>query len=180
MAVITLGRIFHSSGNPGRGIDYGDIDQWFDKQWISARKVFLDDIGAVNQIAHLNNFDLAQLLHENHRCLIMNAGSDAHQRLCLLAAAYLISLGKQPVPEQRVNGKRVDLITSDNEWIIECGDTDARPLLKHLYSTCEHFAVFPFDTEPQFLVVFERGTGWNQDVIRELMERPENIGVDIS
>lgn len=87
-------------------------------------------------------------------------GGRKHGCLAWWTASFLLSLGKNPLPEMRRNGCYIDVIADDDSWWIECGDTDGHVVLGHL-RTCSHFAVLPFGTgEPPTLFVFERGPNW--------------------
>jgi hypothetical protein len=178
MGMITFAEIFHSSRSALRQIDYGNIGNWMKNDWIKAREVILGDTPLVKELLlPENELKSQRILLERHGICLINGGSAVHRQLCRVAAAYLLDLNKKPITEQRYNGKRVDLISDDKKWIIECGDTDAKPILEHLYNTCQYFAVYPFGSKS--LYVFERGTKWDNEAIKRLFSTPANEGVKL-
>lgn len=160
--MITFKDIFNSSGDSRRMTQYGDIKELLDTGVVKVSTRNILDCPLVAHIHTLPITDAALMVSEKAANLTSTRGGDWHYELVVLAAAYLISMGKQVYCEEWANGKRVDLITQDKEWIIECGDTDAKPIREHLEYTCLYFAVLPFQSGEPTLYVFERGPNWDR------------------
>jgi len=169
--------IFHSSGDARRRIDFGDfagghIGDWVDDKIIQVSKGTFGDTFYVKMVKHqyfeLKNMDRREPLFKFHypflppEIAINEAhGGVEHRWLGYLAAAFLLDKGKQVLSEQFRNGSRIDILSSDNEFYIECGDTNPAPMLEHLSENCIYFCVFPFCTfEDNFFYIFERGENW--------------------
>lgn len=174
---VTYPQIFHSSGDERRWIQYGDINKLVNADIIKVRKVQIGLSEFTMSLINAPILEAHRLFYSRYARNFLNAGGEDHQRLNLIAAAYLIDQGHIPIPEQWANGKRVDLLTQDQKWIIECGDTDAAPIYKHLYYTCQFFGVLPYPVQSPILFVFERGAKWNQRKAQAYFNRPTNEGV---
>jgi hypothetical protein len=111
-------------------------------------------------------------------------GGDEHRELSRLGAMFLKKQGKQWKFEERFNRKRVDIISTDHEWVIECGDTQARPVVEHLYGgddhteRCNMVGIIPFqDASVDFhMYVFKRGSAWDEKWAKSIFWR-EDISV---
>jgi hypothetical protein len=100
---------------------------------------------------------------------ISNGGRRAHTVLCWSAAAWLIDQKYQVLAEQRHNGRRVDLFTACNTWLIECGDTSPQPIPKHLLRGVQYIGIVPFQESNLAnleMFIFSKGDGWNNNTIR--------------
>lgn len=145
----TFGDIFHSSGNGLRDITYGGIASWIEDHLLDWYYQYVTVLGNVPPNSKLT-------------------GGTFHQQLGALAAAIMRTEGFTPQFEKFANGRRVDLISDDERWIIECGDTNASPIITHLFRTCERFSVLPFQSYPDHnatvcLYTFVRGANWDDD-----------------
>lgn len=78
-------------------------------------------------------------------------------------------MGYEVASEFRLNGKRVDITTTCHTWIIECGDTSPRPIMRHLRQGVNFVGVIPFQNNITYLdaVVFSRSTNWNDKQIEQ-------------
>lgn len=115
------------------------------------------------------------------------AGGDEHQLIANIASLFLHDLGKEVLYETRFNSRRVDLVASDYSCIIECGDTNAPPIVDHLYEgetrqPCSFVGVMPFqELNAPFIYIFKRGVNWDDLAAEDIyyggsVEHPRHIG----
>lgn len=108
-------------------------------------------------------------------------GGDWHVDLSKIGAMFLRSQGKDYQFEQWFNRKRVDILSTDHDWVIECGDTQARPIIEHLYGgddhehRCNKVAIIPFQSDYHnfFMYVFMRGSAWDEQQARSIFWRED-------
>lgn len=167
--------IFHSSGFSLRHIDVREVNQWRAEDLITVYYLTVDGPNAQKlhdseiKATHGDYAALLSLPCETGRLSVVHGGS-WHCKMAAYAEAFLHDLGKEVLFEQWANGHRVDVISTDQEWIIECGDTSPKPLLEHLLRTCKRFAVLPFQQSTEFpfiLYVFEQGPAWDDKAIEQ-------------
>lgn len=102
---------------------------------------------------------------------IDNGGGLAHQQLCWLAAAWLLDQGFSVVAEQRFAGKRVDLLTDCQSWLIECGDTAPTPITRHLLRGVTQIGIVPFQelVMPDSITIYiiAKGNAWSPTAVQK-------------
>ncbi len=177
-----LRTIFESSGSPRRinlPQEYTLIEGYLQRNILALTKQSLQEV------PHGFQYRLTQFLAMNRQHLweielpsaipplatIDNGGGLAHQKLCWLAAAWLLDQGFSVIAEQRFAGKRVDLITRCRHWVIECGDTAPSPIVRHFLKGATLVGVVPFqDVSPQedtSAYVFSKGVAWSSTTVQK-------------
>ncbi len=139
------GALFHSSNNNARMIDLGDIGAWVRDGVLSLRTIQIGSAQYVNADEYAPNAN----------------GSEDHKSLMTAGMLFLKSIDIEPSHEKTLNGYRVD-VTGGN-WVIECGDTNAPPVIHHLRSGIDHVGILPYQPIEDLisLYVFERGNNWS-------------------
>jgi len=178
---IAYSDIFNSSGHPLRQDTRTGIAQLAKCLEEGVISIFLNELGGtplfdkVRSLTSdpLNFKDNLQEIMPLLRGYFYEAGGQFHHKvLVLLATALLIDHGYQVELERWRNGKKVDVVSTDNHWIIECGDTSPEPVIDHLYHSCDKFGVLPYqelESGSIEMFVFERGQNWSeQRVLKEL------------
>lgn len=107
-------------------------------------------------------------------------GSSWHNSLGSFGYAYLVSQDKKVLIEQYYGGVYADLISSDCEILVECGNTNGYYMLAHF--TCgfeaegvpgkvEQYCIIPFSADVPPLYRFTRGGNYDNEYIRDLAMR---------
>lgn len=100
-------------------------------------------------------------------------GGQEHQALSHIAALFLRDRGKEVQFEYPYNGRRCDVVSTDFEWVIECGDTYIDTVLEHLDGECNYYCILPFQEVLDgklFMYVFRRGSAWTKTTRREVRD----------
>lgn len=160
---LTLQHIF-GSGDSRRYIEYGNMAHWINSYAIVISRQSIDTPQTKQIVALIRQHDTEGLKSYKRQVLRVHGG-DSHHDLAMLAYYWLIDTGHTPKCEQAVNGHRVDVVSDDLSILIECGNTDAVPVIEHLHKPAAKVCVVPFQGlhETQgapFMYVFERGDGF--------------------
>jgi hypothetical protein len=196
--------IFRSSGNGIRRVEIDDIEDWINSGLLSLTTIQLIPRGrvalytralwrAVTNAPHARPADadadycnqldkhLTNLRWKMERKCGSVGGGAGHQILANVASLFLQDMGKRVTNETWANGRRVDVAATDWSWIIECGDTNARPIMDHLYQVpeagrAERVAIIPFQDDMSLkaieMHVFRRGPQWTDEKIKEMFHQP--------
>lgn len=188
--------VFHSSGFPRRQVELGRIEDWVDSEFLSMQRVAISNSRRIRlyltiekrlaqfhkiEISDLKSSDFMMIEHLSSTTarLFGNlgrvGGGSEHQLIANIASLFLLDLGKEVLTEVKFNSRRVDLLAADYSCVIECGDTNAPPIVDHLYDgnngmPCSFVGVMPFQDliDDPFMYVFKRGVNWNESAARDI------------
>lgn len=177
--------VFCSSEHELRSVDLGGIDHLVSSGFINCQRYNLRMQNRVGLYMHLySRLDSSSLPHLTsalmhhldrtmaalNRQMKRSGGGLAHKTLATIATLFLQDRGKSVLHEERCNGRRVDVVSTDYEWLIECGDTNGEPIVKHLNAThgarnCNYVCVLPFQEfiDGVTMYVFTRGSNWSDE-----------------
>lgn len=156
--------IFHSSGDARREINYGYLPEMLKSGEIACRTIRFMDNEIIKSFSGLDQLSIDSLLAS--KGAYNSTGGKGNHGLAAYAIAFLLEIGKEVQCEWHQNGRRVDVISKDKEWFIECGDTNGEPVPYHLMDECKYFAVLPYGCiQNDTMWIFERGSNWNAEAI---------------
>jgi hypothetical protein len=189
--------IFHSSDNPRRQISTSKMQEWLDGGFIAVCRHNVNQstgqLGLYFKTQHwlescmeqkppMLTYHISQTQARVLRWAKGRAhGGDEHVLLSKIGAMFLRSQGKSYQFEQWFNRKRVDILSIDHEWVVECGDTQARSIIEHLYGgddhedRCNKVAIIPFqpDFPNFFMYIFTRGPAWDEVQAKSIFWRED-------
>lgn len=156
--------ILQSSSDTRREFNHGYLPDMLESGEITCRSMPFMDNEIIKSFQGLGSFEIDRLL--TAKGAFNGTGGKGNHGLAAYAIAFLLGIGKEVVCEFQWNGRRVDVVSKDMEWFIECGDTNGEPIPYHLMGECAHVAVLPYGgTHDDIMWVFERGGNWNADAI---------------
>ncbi|HDQ23031.1 MAG TPA: hypothetical protein ENN28_03615 [Candidatus Uhrbacteria bacterium] len=147
---LNLLNIFYS--NSRLGIDYQAIDEL---NFLIKEKIINF---SENKLAELMEFYkiIDKLKNEEIKEFDYQGGQIRHMSLKILGEKLLRNLNKKSKIENIFHNRYPDLISSDKQIIIECGDTDPNKIIEYFNLSVVKIFILPYpDNESDFLYFYE-------------------------